>query len=149
MTTTVNRCKCGHTLVANFSTSDGPRNGHIFFACDDCKHYKWPDSLLVTPYCYCGERTKESYNKQDVRLLPKLYKVLLPWIKSHPNVGLYKDSRLPVCAHCGSTKLSELDRPYTSKTLKYQAYICDTCTTPLRSNKSEGQPQGHLTVRVN
>lgn len=91
----------------------------------------------------------QSYNKQDVRLLPKLYKRLLPWIAGHPNVGLYKTSQLPVCMHCGSTNLQELDKPFTSKTLKYKAFTCNTCNTPLRSNKSEGQPQGHLTVRVN
>jgi DNA polymerase elongation subunit (family B) len=94
-------------------------------------------------------RKMQSYNKQDVRLLPKLYKRLLPWITGHPNVGLYKESKLPVCMHCGSTNLVELSVPYTSKTLRYQAYTCNTCQTPLRSNKSEGQPQGHLTVRIN
>lgn len=91
----------------------------------------------------------QSYNKQDVKLLPKLYKVLLPWIAGHPNVGLYKQSQLPVCMHCGSTNLQELEQPYTSKTLRYKAFVCNTCHTPLRSNKSEGQLQGHLTVRVN
>jgi DNA polymerase elongation subunit (family B) len=91
----------------------------------------------------------QSYNKQDVRLLPKLYKRLLPWIMGHPNVGLYKDSTRPVCMHCGSTNLRKLDQPFTSKTLKYDAYICNSCDTPLRSNKSQGTLQGHLTVRIN
>lgn len=94
-------------------------------------------------------RKMQSYNKQDVRLLPKLYRRLLPWITQHPNVGLYKESNVPVCAHCGSTSLDELPDPVTTKTLKYKGFICGKCNTPLRSNKSEGQTQGHLTVRVN
>jgi len=99
--------------------------------------------------CKKAWRKMQSYNKQDVRLLPKLYKKLLPWIAQHPNVGLYRESQLPVCAHCGSTNLDALDQPYTTKTLRYQAYQCNTCQTPLRSNKSEGTAQGHLTVRIN
>jgi len=95
-----------------------------------------------------GWRKMQSYNKQDVKLLPKLYKRLLPWIAGHPNVGLYKDSTSPVCMHCGSTNLTTLEQPYTSKTLRYKAFVCNTCSTPLRSNKSEGHTQGHLTVRV-
>lgn len=94
-------------------------------------------------------RKMQRYNKQDVRLMPRLYRKLLPWITGHPNVGLYKKAKSPMCAHCGSTNLKELEQPFTTKTLRYQAYVCGTCDTPLRSNKSEGQTQGNLTVRVN
>ena len=30
----------------------------------------------------------ERYNKQDVKLLEEVYVTLIPWIKSHPNIGL-------------------------------------------------------------
>jgi DNA polymerase elongation subunit (family B) len=94
-------------------------------------------------------KSMQRYNKQDVRLLPLLYRKILPWIKSHPNVGLYKEADKPVCMHCGSSNLSKLEKPYTSKTLKYDAYTCNSCKTPLRSNRSLGTLQTHLTVRVN
>ena len=47
----------------------------------------------------------EKYNKQDVVLLEKLYIELLPWITSHPNMGLYVDADRPVCTNCGGTNL--------------------------------------------
>jgi uncharacterized protein YprB with RNaseH-like and TPR domain len=106
----------------------------------------WHDCMNGKPKAWAK---MQSYNKQDVKLLPKLYKRLLPWISGHPNVGLYKKSTVPVCMHCGSTNLKELNKPFTSKTLTYKAFTCNSCHTPLRSNKSEGQTQGHLTVRVN
>ena len=109
--------------------------------------------LVLWTECMAGKakawRKMQAYNKQDVRLLPKLYKKLLPWITGHPNVGLYKESKMPVCAHCGSTNLDVHEKPFTTKTLKYQSYTCNSCSTPLRSNKSVGSTQGHLTVRVN
>jgi len=94
-------------------------------------------------------KVMEKYNRMDVVLLPKLYKFLLPWIKNHPNVGLFKEGPKPTCCQCGSTNLLAHDDDFHTKTLKYQAYTCNTCSTQVRSNKSTLQPQGHLTVRVN
>lgn len=106
----------------------------------------WYDCMNDVPSAW---KKMQSYNKQDVRLLPKLYKRLLPWITQHPNVGLYKESKVPVCQHCGSTNLEELETPFCTKTMKYNAFTCNSCHTPLRGNKSIGQVQSHLTVRVN
>ena len=73
----------------------------------------------------------ERYNKQDVRLLPKLYKRLLPWIKDHPNYGLYVDTDRPACTNCGSTRVVKKGLEHT-KTQSYQRYRCTKCHTPLR-----------------
>lgn len=73
----------------------------------------------------------EQYNKQDVRLLPKLYDKLLPWINDHPNHALYVDSNKPVCPNCGSTHVTKRGVE-TTKTQKYQRYKCMACKTPLR-----------------
>jgi hypothetical protein len=40
----------------------------------------------------------EKYNRQDTRLLEKLYKRLRPFIKNHPYLGYGKPSSCPVCA---------------------------------------------------
>jgi DNA polymerase elongation subunit (family B) len=73
----------------------------------------------------------ESYNVQDVRLLPQLYRVLLPWIKNHPNHALYTDETRPVCTNCGSTSIKKNGVEHT-KTLTYQRYKCNDCLTPMR-----------------
>ncbi len=40
--------------------------------------------------------------KQDVNLLEKIYLKFRPWIKNHPNIGIYIDNKSPVCTNCGS-----------------------------------------------
>jgi len=76
-------------------------------------------------------RDMKKYNLQDVRLLPKLYKKLLPWIKNHPNHALYKNTSRPVCPNCGSISVKKNGTEHT-KTLSYQRYRCTSCGTPIR-----------------
>lgn len=82
----------------------------------------------------------ERYNKQDVRLLPKLYRELLPWIKNHPNHALYETSDRPVCPNCGSKKVKK-NGTETTLTMKYQRYKCTCCGTPLRGRSNIGTKQ--------
>ena len=68
----------------------------------------------------------EKYNKQDVRLLPKLYKRLLPWIISHPNEALYGDMNRTACPKCGSNDLQS--RGFTmTRTQRYRRFQCMKC----------------------
>jgi DNA polymerase elongation subunit (family B) len=76
-------------------------------------------------------RTMEAYNKMDVRLLERVYKKMLPWIKQHPNYGLYLKSDRPVCKNCGSYKVEKKGMEYT-QVGKYQRYRCTACGTPMR-----------------
>lgn len=71
-------------------------------------------------------RKMERYNKQDVRLLEKLYKRLLPWIDSHPNHALYTDLTNPVCPNCGSHRLQKRGIAYT-RVGQYQRFYCLSC----------------------
>jgi len=64
------------------------------------------------------------YNREDVNLLEEVYVWIRPWIKSHPNVGLYMDLTEPVCANCGSNKLT-LEGYYTTQAGRYQAVRCE------------------------
>jgi DNA polymerase elongation subunit (family B) len=75
----------------------------------------------------------ERYNKQDVQLLEKVYKRMLPWIQSHPNYGLYSDSDRPVCRNCGSSQVIKKGTEYTAVG-KYQRYKCRKCRTYLRGS---------------
>lgn len=58
--------------------------------------------------CMAGEvvawQDMEEYNRNDVALLEKVYNVLRPWVKSHPNMGTYTGIGR-TCPHCGSTKV--------------------------------------------
>jgi len=77
-------------------------------------------------------KTMERYNKQDVRLLKKLYEKLLPWIPNHPNHGVFTESDDPTCRNCGSknVKKNGIERKVT---LPYQRYKCLNCGAPLRA----------------
>lgn len=88
--------------------------------------------------CKAGDaaawKLMEKYNKQDVRLLTKLYKRLRPWITGHPNCGLYlEDATRPTCPNCGSTDVHEKGTQYNSKAASYKRYKCLGCGAPLRS----------------
>lgn len=73
----------------------------------------------------------ERYNKQDVRLLPRLYKRLLPWIKNHPNHALYTDNERPVCTNCGGHKVQKRGIQHNS-TQSYNRFQCTSCGTWMR-----------------
>lgn len=93
-------------------------------------------------------KVMERYNKQDVRLLPKLYKLLLPWIKGHPNVGMYiDDPKSPTCTNCGSRDLVKKGTQHNTKTASYDRYSCKKCGTPLRSRKQSRTTSQNVLTR--
>jgi DNA polymerase elongation subunit (family B)/DNA-directed RNA polymerase subunit RPC12/RpoP len=70
----------------------------------------------------------ERYNKQDVRMMEKLYEAMLPWIVTHPNHGMYSDESRPVCTNCGSHRLQARGHAMT-RTQKYRRFQCTDCGT--------------------
>ena len=66
------------------------------------------------------------YNLQDIHLLPKLYKILLPWITQHPNHGVFADSQTPTCPNCGSKHVHQKGFR-TTKVGKFPRYKCGSC----------------------
>lgn len=64
------------------------------------------------------------YNQQDVLALEELYVKLRPWIKSHPNMGLYMDTDKTVCPNCGSASLDWNGHYYTAAG-KFRAFRCE------------------------
>lgn len=88
--------------------------------------------------------TMETYNKQDVKLLARLYKSLLPWIQNHPNHALFTGKLdRPSCPNCGSTHV-ESRGIATTKTGLYKRYQCE-CGKWLRGRLT----QVDKTVREN
>lgn len=78
--------------------------------------------------CMRGEdealKYMEIYNRHDVELLEEVYLKLRPWIKAHPNVALYLESKEPVCSNCGNIHLTFAGNYYT-QTGKYDTYRCE------------------------
>ena len=76
----------------------------------------------------------ERYNKQDVKLLPRLYKFLLPWISNHPNLGMWVvNPSKPTCPRCASTDLVKKGTQHNTKVASYDRYRCNKCGTPSSS----------------
>jgi DNA-directed RNA polymerase subunit RPC12/RpoP len=73
------------------------------------------------------------YNKSDVRLTERLYNKLLPWIKGHPNVGLYGNNS-EVCPSCGSRHYHKCGEQVT-KAAVYKRLQCQDCGTWFRDKK--------------
>lgn len=102
----------------------------------------WLQCLADDPKAWA---TMRRYNIQDVRLTELVYDAIRPFIKGHPNLGLWAgydaDGRpIEVCANCGSTNLdSPTDATDTRKTVKtaltaYALVTCRDCGAHLRRN---------------
>lgn len=75
------------------------------------------------------------YNEHDVEILEDVYLILRPWVRSHPNVGLYMDTEEPICPHCGSKNVKADNNAYYTNTGKYETYRCD-CGAVSRKRKT-------------
>ena len=77
--------------------------------------------------CIAGDelalKRMERYNRQDVIALEELYAKIRPWIKSHPNLGLYYDIPTTVCPNCGSQDITWEGYYYTPMG-RYETYRC-------------------------
>lgn len=70
----------------------------------------------------------EEYNVQDVRILEETYLQIRPWIKPHPNMGLFiLDEKEHRCPNCASDKLTEQGKNYNTTANVYILMRCDNC----------------------
>lgn len=67
------------------------------------------------------------YNLEDVTLLEEVYLWMRPWMRSHPNIGLYMDLKEAVCENCGSNDIIPTSKPYVTAAGKYETIRCNTC----------------------
>lgn len=97
--------------------------------------------------CMAGDekawRKMKRYNIRDVTLLEKVYDRLLPWIEQHPNHALYAPTSKPTCTNCGSTHLQSRGTTVT-RTMVYQRYQCQQCSTWLRARKHSTPSTEHI-----
>lgn len=101
----------------------------------------------------CMEGKEESllrllkYNKKDVEILEKVYIKLRPWIKNHPNVNVITNSPEPMCTHCGSTNIEEIeDASYNTQAYKYSVFRCKDCGAIFRSKQRISLQQNYTSL---
>lgn len=75
------------------------------------------------------QKTMETYNKQDVFLLEKLYNRLLPWVPNHPSrVVIDSLTDAPRCPTCGGVHVQRRGF-HVTKTARYHRLHCQECGT--------------------
>lgn len=77
----------------------------------------------------------QHYNIADVVTLEELYKLILPYIKSHPNVGAF-DGEGFVCPHCGGTHIQQRGFYHSKAGLTYKRFVCMDCGSWSKSQVS-------------
>lgn len=108
---------CGAKMEVDFDT---------WIGCMNNREESW--SMMAT------------YNIEDVLILERMYEKLKPWIKNHPNHGLYGDTP-EVCPNCGSDHFQKRGLAFTSSA-SYQRYHCLDCGTWFRNRNREEQGKG-------
>lgn len=87
--------------------------------------------------CKKSWKLMAKYNKQDVVLLEKVYKKLLPYITNHPNLALM-NGETQACPNCSGFNVIRRGFNYT-KAGKFQQWQCEDCgswhSSPLTGNK--------------
>lgn len=80
---------------------------------------------------YNGDRTAfddmEEYNIGDIPTLREVYRTVLPFMTTHPNVALYYSDDKPRCYKCGSTELSETGKYTYTGVSKFELTQCGKC----------------------
>lgn len=89
-----------------------------------------------------------AYNEQDVVATEALWLDELPWLDGRVHMGmLISDGESMRCPNCGSNDLESQQKPARAYTREYQAYRCNECGSPLRTNFLIGKPQHTRPVR--
>ena len=99
------------------------------------KHGKYPGFAL-----WLGVMNNEAaawaevkkYNKQDVVATEKLYLLLRPWARRHPNLAHYFNDDIRRCPRCGSPNMHATDVLHRGVS-QYQGYECGDCGGHSRS----------------
>lgn len=69
-------------------------------------------------------RIMDEYCKHDTLATEDLYYRIRPFVKSHPNLGLFSEANSNVCPNCGSSNLKSNGFYYTQSG-KYESVRCD------------------------
>lgn len=114
-------------------------------------HNKFPGFEL---WIQCMKGNKEAfeenktYNCWDTLTTRDVYKEMRPWIRNHPNMGVYGEDEHHVCPACGSDHLHSRGYAFTN-TGKYQRFICQSCGKWSRTRFSERKKEAARSLLTN
>ena len=83
----------------------------------------WEDCMAGDPKAW---KLMRKYNGQDVMLLEKVYKKVLPYIENHPMGNMKEKKSLPRCDNCQEEKLHKRGTAWRGRKL-VQLYQCKAC----------------------
>lgn len=93
----------------------------------------WLGVLANNPEAWAEMR---EYNIQDILVLEELYLKVRPYMKKHPNIGVFSDEEKVVCPRCGGEHLQRRGYSYTNVG-KYQRLQCNDCGSWSRTRFTE------------
>lgn len=114
------------------------------------KHGKFPGFELWKECLHGnGEAWQEmkDYNIHDVLSLEELYKIMLPWMKTHLNVNLYYDDTELRC-RCGCTSFEHNGYAYTNLS-KFDRFKCTACGGEVRGRVNLLSKEKRASLRMN
>jgi len=91
----------------------------------------------------------KKYNIDDILVLEELYLKMRPWMRRHPNVGVFEDNAKPVCPKCNSSALHYRGYAHTNVG-RFRRFQCTDCGGWGRHRHSEYPKdlKGNLVVNV-
>jgi len=107
----------------------------------------WLGCLANNPEAWAEMK---EYNIIDIVVLEELYLRMRPYMRRHPNVGVFDDPSEPVCPKCGSNHIQYRGYAHTNVG-RYHRFQCSTCGGWGRSRISilPVDIRKNLTVSVN
>jgi hypothetical protein len=94
------------------------------------KHKDFPGFELWSE-CLAGNQrawaSMKRYNPTDVLATEQVYLKLRPWMKTHPNIGMFNaDQTIPACPKCGSNNVHSRG-VWRGASGVYRRYQCNEC----------------------
>lgn len=89
----------------------------------------WVGVLANNPEAWAEMK---EYNIQDILVLEELYLRMRPYMKRHPNIGVFEEQEVPVCPNCGSKHIQYRGYAHTNVS-KFRRYVCNDCGTWART----------------
>jgi len=106
----------------------------------DVDQKKNPQGFPLWVDCVHGDKKAlkrmQAYCDQDVRALEDVYMMIRPWIRSHPNMGIFVECDEPVCPTCASLEL-DYTGYYRTMVSNFRAFRCKSCRSIGRLRKSD------------
>lgn len=105
----------------------------------------WLGVLANNPEAWAEMR---EYNIQDILVLEELYLIMRPYMKRHPNVGVFEDQDSVVCPKCGSDHIHWRGYSHTNVG-RYHRFQCNGCGGWGRSRTSIYPKELRKNIAVN